>query len=443
METPAVQFAHYIDPPITWYAVPRCLIIRGWCYATKQQPLHGIRLLVGDLRYNGIVGKLRPDVKAALPEAPDDNTGFEIRGVLPSGRYALSIEAQLADGTWHRIFSRSVTIRRRWWPLWAGGGDWTDLMLCQVPCQIKYPPRILKLETFPAANHGASHTLNLSIVTPSFQQAQFLLETMRSVLNQTGINCEYVIQDGDSTDGSAEIIRRCAHEQAGQNETRPEPNALPLTFSQPRLIAWASEPDAGQGDAIAQGFAKTSGGPDDLMAWINSDDFYLPGTFAFVADFFARNPTVDVIYGHRLLVDESSREIGRWHLPIHSNDVLRLYDFVPQETLFWRRRIWDKVGGLDPSFKFALDWDLLLRFEAAGAKMVRVPYFLATFRVHSAQKTSAHMDLVGQKEIDALRLRTFQRVIPPTEIENDPTLLRYLRRSAWIELLWRMGIRTR
>jgi GT2 family glycosyltransferase len=69
--------------------------------------------------------------------------------------------------------------------------------------------------------------------------------------------------------------------------------------------------------------------------------------------------------------------------------VLRLNDFVPQETLFWRRRVWDRVGGLDPTFQFALDWDLLLRFQAAGARIVRVPYFLACFRAHAAQKTAA------------------------------------------------------
>ena len=202
-------------------------------------------------------------------------------------------------------------------------------------------------------------------------------------------------------------------------------------------FTWTSGPDEGQADAIAKGFAKTSGKPSDIMAWINSDDFYLPGALAFVADYFARHPDVDLIYGHRILVDENSREIGRWFLPTHDDEVLRLYDFVPQETMFWRRRIWDKVGGIDTSFKFAMDWDLLLRFQAAGAKIVRVPYFLACFRIHSAQKTSAQMESVGQKEIDALRLRTFGRVLSPTEIENHPRLLRYLRKSAWIEFLWR------
>ncbi len=131
------------------------------------------------------------------------------------------------------------------------------------------------------------------------------------------------------------------------------------------------------------------------MSWINSDDFYLPSALTFVADFFARHPRVDVIYGHRIVVDEQSREIARWFLPKHDPAVLRLNDFVPQETMFWRRRIWDKVGGIDPSFKFAMDWDLLLRFQAAEAKIVRVPYFLACFRIHAAQKNE-RADAIGR-----------------------------------------------
>ena len=178
------------------------------------------------------------------------------------------------------------------------------------------------------------------------------------------------------------------------------------------------------------------------MAWLNSDDYYLPGTLAFVADYFARHPEVDAVYGNRIVVDEESREIARWFLPAHDREVLRLNDFVPQETLFWRRRAWEKIGGLDTSFKFAIDWDLLLRLDAAGARIVRLPYFLACFRSHAAQKTAAVMHSTGRKEINLLRERTQGRPFPPSELEHDPRLLRYLRRSAFIEFLWRLGFRT-
>ncbi|MEO6994557.1 MAG: glycosyltransferase family 2 protein, partial [Lacunisphaera sp.] len=273
------------------------------------------------------------------------------------------------------------------------------------------------------------------VVTPSFQQAHYLPDTLRSVLEQSGHIHTFVIQDGGSSDGSAEIIDSFASDWHHRTSTGHSPKAPVLLHE--------SKKDSGQSDAIVTGFAKTSGSPTDLMAWMNSDDFYLPGALAFVVDYFARHPDVDVIYGHRVLVDENSQEIGRWFLPPHDADVLRLNDFVPQETLFWRRRVWDKVGGLDKTFKFAMDWDLLLRFQSAGARIVRVPFFLGCFRIHPAQKTSASMHDTGQAEITRLRERTFGRPFPPQELEQNPVLLRYLRQSAWIEFLWKLGIRAR
>jgi GT2 family glycosyltransferase len=228
-----------------------------------------------------------------------------------------------------------------------------------------------------------------------------------------------VVQDGGSSDRSLPLIRQ----HAG------------------RLHAWESSRDGGQADAIVRGFSKTSGEPADLMAWINSDDFYLPGALAYVVDFFSQHPDVDVLYGHRIVVNQASREIARWFLPQHNDAVLCLNDFVPQETMFWRRRLWDAVGGLDTSFKFAMDWDLLLRFQAAGARIIRVPFFLACFRVHPSQKTSATMHDTGLKEITFLRERTQGRPFPSLELESNPTLHRYLRRSAMIQFLWRLGIR--
>jgi GT2 family glycosyltransferase len=310
-----------------------------------------------------------------------------------------------------------VKIKHRLLPLWLGGGDWTELMFFQMPAHMAHPPRPVRNETFPASPPGLARP-KLSIVTPSYQQARYLGETMRSVLRQD-VTVEYVVQDGGSTDGSADLIRQLA----------------------PRLHAWASARDAGQADAIARGFAQTTGGPDDVMAWLNSDDYYQPGALAFVADYFAQHPEVDVLYGHRIVVDEESREIARWFLPAHDDAVMRLNDFIPQETLFWRRRVWDQAGGLDTSFQFAIDWDLLLRFSAAGAKIVRVPYFLACFRAHAAQKTAAFMHLTGQAEITRLRERTHGRAFPAHEIEHHPLLMTYLRKSAFLQFLCELGFR--
>lgn len=441
MDASAQKIAFHIDHPSNWDSLTRYLLIRGWCFEGNGNSVQAIRLKINQpaLIFYGLVGKARPDVRAAIPAAPDDNTGFEIRVVLPSGKITFSLEVQLTGGAWHSFIARTVTIRSRWLPLWLSESSWEELMLSQIPSQMEYPPRNLPLVRFPKSTTDQARWPKLSIASPSFQQARYLPDTIRSVLEQSQeVRCEYVIHDGGSTDGSVEVIRRSVQQKTNFKNTE---SIRVATGTDACLVTWTSEPDAGQADAIARAFAKTSGSPSDLMAWINSDDFYLPGTFAFVADFFARYPDVDVIYGHRLLVDENSREIGRWFLPEHDDEVLKLYDFVPQETMFWRRRIWDKVGGLDQSYKFAMDWDLLLRFQAAGAKIVRVPHFLACFRIHQAQKTSAQMNSIGQKEIDSLRRRALGREITPEEIETHPKLLGYLRRSAWIRFLWRLGIR--
>lgn len=420
----------YIDQPADWSNPARCVIIRGWCFADDGRAVTGIRLCTRDRTLHGVVGLPRPDVKAALPAAPDMHTGFEIRGTLPSGRQDLVIEAQLADGSWVPVMERTVRIKRLLLPLWLGGGDWTELMFFQMPAHMAYPARPVQNETFPAPGPSSARP-KLSIVTPSFQQARYLADTMRSVL-EADTAVEYVVQDGGSTDGSAELIARFARTHGPASSLKPRAS---------RLIHWASARDAGQADAIARGFARTSGGPDDVMGWINSDDYYLPGALGFVADYFARHPEVDVLYGNRIVVDEESREIARWFLPRHDNEVLRLNDFVPQETLFWRRRVWDQAGGLDPAFHFALDWDLLLRFAAAGARIVRVPYFLACFRSHAAQKTAALMHSTGQDEITRLRERTHGRRFPAHEIEHHPRLMAYLRKSAFIGFAWRLGFR--
>ena len=420
----------YIDQPADWNNPSRCVIIRGWCFADDGRPVTGIRLRTKDRTLHGIVGLPRPDVQAALPAAPGDQTGFEIRGTLPSGHQRLLIEARLADGTWAPVLDRTVKIKRLLLPLWLGGGDWTELMFFQMPAHMAHPPRPVQPESFPPSRPGVARP-KISIVTPSYQQARYLEETMRSVLEQN-VTVEYVVQDGGSTDGSAELIEQIAKDQVSSSRLTPRAS---------RLLAWSSARDAGQADAIACGFAQTTGGPDDVMAWINSDDYYQPGALAFVADYFAAHPEVDVLYGHRIVVDEESREIARWFLPAHDAEVLRLNDFVPQETLFWRRRVWDRAGGLDTSFQFAIDWDLLLRFQAAGARIVRVPWFLACFRAHAAQKTAAFMHRTGQGEITRLRERTHGRKFPAHEIESHPLLMRYLRRSAFLEFAWSLGLR--
>jgi len=176
------------------------------------------------------------------------------------------------------------------------------------------------------------------------------------------------------------------------------------------------------------------------MAWLNSDDLLLPGALACVANYFARHPEVDVVYGNRLLIDEDDMEIGRWILPGHDNEVLSWVDYVPQESLFWRRSIWEKVGGnVDESFRFAMDWDLLLRFRDAGAQFAHIPCFLGAFRVHAQQKSSAAMSDVGVPEMNRIRERILGRV--PSMKEIQKAVKPFLARHVAVDMAYRIKVR--
>ena len=251
-------------------------------------------------------------------------------------------------------------------------------------------------------------------MTPSLNQAPFLARTIESVLNQEYSRLEYVIRDGASTDGTKELLEG---------------------FTREALIC-ESAPDDGQADAINMGFRKTTG---EIMAYLNSDDLLLPGCLNYVAGFFDEHPEVDVIYGHRVLIDDQDREIGRWVLPQHDSEVLQWVDYLPQETLFWRRRIWEKIGGsLDTSFKYAMDWDLILRFINEKAKFVRVPRFLGAFRVHENQKTTAASRAWGEPEVARLRERCQGRPVTPEEALWK--VRGYLLRHVFLHLLYRAKI---
>lgn len=278
---------------------------------------------------------------------------------------------------------------------------------------VQYPPR--PLETAPPDPRPLpAGAPSFSIVTPSLDQAAFLPRTIESVLSQGYPRLEYGVQDGGSTDGTREILER----------------------ERPRLAFAVSERDRGQADALNRAFARTSG---EVLAWINSDDFLLPGALATVARAFAARPDVDVIYGHRILVDADGDEIGRWVLPASTHLILPWADWIPQETLFFRRRIWERSGGrLDESFHYALDWDLLLRFRDRGARFLRVPKFLGAFRIHPAQKTTAWFDEHGAPEMARLRGRALSRL--PTAREIQLRVLPFLLRHAIRHRLWQTGI---
>ena len=207
----------------------------------------------------------------------------------------------------------------------------------------------------------------VSIVTPSYNQARFLEETIRSVLAQDYPRLEYIIVDGASTDGSLEII---------QNYTD-------------RLAWWVSEPDQGQTDAINKGFSKAKG---EILAWLNSDDTYRPGAVSAAIKGFLQYPEYGLVYGGADFIDEKGDLIGRF--PARQTDYRRLrqgYVHIPQQAAFFRASFWRKVGPLDPSFYFAMDYDLWVRI-AAIAPIRYMPEVWANFRLHTGGKTIADDD---------------------------------------------------
>ena len=267
----------------------------------------------------------------------------------------------------------------------------------QIGVLRQYEPRPLAWDNGPPRKHNIplAQLPAIHLVTPSYNQERFIESTMLSVLDQKYPKLHYRVQDGGSTDRSRQIIQRYADQLSG----------------------WVSEKDQGQADAISRGFHLLGGDQTDIMAWLNSDDLLAPGTLRFIAEYFAKNPQVDVVYGHRIIIDEQDREIGRWVMPRHDPKILEWIDYVPQETMFFRRGIYEAVGGLDPSFQFALDWDLLARFQQAKAKIVRLPYFIGCFRLHAAQKTSQLIHTQGNEEMTRLRTRMHGAMIDHTKID--------------------------
>lgn len=216
----------------------------------------------------------------------------------------------------------------------------------------------------------------VSVVTPSFNQGQFLEETIRSVLWQGYPNLEYIVIDGGSIDESVEVIKKY----------------------ESRIGYWVSEPDQGQASAINKGWAMVQG---ELITWLNADDVLLPGQLAWSVMHLVENPTSDLVFGNVTHIDSDSNKIGeRFGREFSLEYVLtNWHNIVPQPGFLMRRSVINRIGLLDETLHFAMDFDYWLRLALHGGILHYSGEFLAGARMHQATKTSQIKNIAAEEQI--------------------------------------------
>ncbi|MEN9563062.1 MAG: hypothetical protein RIR73_1306 [Chloroflexota bacterium] len=203
----------------------------------------------------------------------------------------------------------------------------------------------------------------VSIITPSYNQAKYLEHTMLSVLNQDHPHIEYIVVDGASTDGSVEIIKKYAG----------------------KLAHWESAKDKGQAEAINKGFARATG---EIVAWLNSDDYYLPGTISAAVKVFEENPDVVLVYANMLAVDENGKTFNTLNYKKLTLEDLMCFQIIGQPSVFIRRSALQKTSGLDLTFHFLLDHLLWIKIAKQG-KLLHINQTWSAARYHAEAKNVA------------------------------------------------------
>lgn len=212
----------------------------------------------------------------------------------------------------------------------------------------------------------------ISIVTPSLNQGAYLAQALQSVRNQRYAAYEHIVLDGGSTDGTPGVLEQTALHMPGN-------------------LFWRSHPDEGQSAALNEGFAQAKG---DIIGWLNADDRYRPDCFAQVAQAFARNPGIDVLYGDYTLMDQQSshlslrRETSFHHFVLKYHRVL----YIPTTSTFFRRRIFDEGHFLREDLHYAMDLEFFIRLASLGYRFQHLPRVLADFRVHPESKSIRYLD---------------------------------------------------
>lgn len=224
------------------------------------------------------------------------------------------------------------------------------------------------------------NSARISVITPSFNQGQFLEETLLSVINQKYSNLEYIVIDGGSTDNSVEIIKK--YEQ--------------------HLANWVSEKDSGQSEAINKGFKRSTG---DIVCWINSDDILMPDSLNKVAKYFSENRNVDFLNGYTLVIDENSNILYNYFILKQKNWYAKkgIY-YMSQPSMFWRKSVFDKIGYLKEDFHAMMDKEFLIRILENNLKVGHMGKILAAFRVHGTSKTSVNGEIWSRDASELINL---------------------------------------
>ncbi|MBI4890231.1 MAG: glycosyltransferase [Acidobacteria bacterium] len=217
----------------------------------------------------------------------------------------------------------------------------------------------------------------ISVVTPSFNQGKYLEATILSVLDQRYEDLEYIVIDGGSTDCSVEVIR----EHEGE------------------IDFWVSEPDGGHVPGLIKGFSHATG---EIQCWLNSDDLFEPGALDAVGEYFAEHPDCMALYGDALWIDVQGEVIR----PKKEHDFSRFiwmydYNYIPQPSMFWRKSLYESVGGLDREYQLAFDADLWIRF-ADVTELHHMRRVLSRMRLYSEQRNQKYRSI---SDAEDLRMR--------------------------------------
>ncbi len=229
----------------------------------------------------------------------------------------------------------------------------------------------------------------LTVVTPSYNQGRFIEQTIESILGQGYPGLEYIVMDGGSTDETVDILKRYGDR-----------------------LTWRSEPDRGQSDALNKGLRLATG---EVVAFLNSDDYYEPGALHAVGEFFAQHPESHWLTGKCRTVDENGREIRR-AVTLYKNAWLRLggygalqvLNYVSQPATFWRRSMLERVGEFDESLNYAMDYDYWLR-AGREFELEVLDRYLASFRVHSTSKAGASASAQFDVDLEIARNQSRSR----------------------------------